>query len=903
MKKLFLIDGSGFIFRAFYALPPLTNPEGTPINAVYGYCNMILNIYEKFKPEQVIVVFDTKKKTFRNEIYKQYKSNRSEPPEELIPQFSIIREATDALQIPRVEIDGYEADDIIATYAKRAEKKGISVTIVSSDKDLMQLVNKNVKMYDSMKDNLIGVKEVKLKFGVDPSKIIDVQALAGDKVDNIPGVSGIGIKTAAELINNFNTLENVLQKVDEIKQPKRRQTLIDEKDIAIISKKLVTLKNDIEIKNKYDSDLFKGINREKALVFFEKHGFKNLISRFKKKQDDSTDKEISAAKSQKYHVIQTLKDLKSLENKIQKKKLVSVDTETNSLNANFANLVGISLSINENEAYYLPFKHNLTSENKYKNLNLSECLPILKNFLEEQSVAKIGHNIKYDKIVLSNIGINLNSIEDTMLLSYVLDAGKIRHNLDDLAKIYLNHDNIKYKDIVGVGKKEKTFDNVSIEDAYVYAAEDADITLKLYKILKKRVISEKLLSVYEYIEKPLIDVLVKMEKEGIKIDINQIKKLGEIFKKKLLKIEKEIFVLSGIEFNIASPKQLGEILFDKMELEGGKKGKSGSYSTSVDVLENLSYQGHEIAKNLLEWRQLSKLINTYTESLISEVNKKTLRIHTSYSMAATSTGRLSSTDPNLQNIPIRSEEGKKIRNTFISRDGFKLVSLDYSQIELRLLAHIGKVEDLKKAFDQNIDVHKKTASQIFNIDIKDVTDELRRKAKTINYGIIYGISAFGLAKQLNIKRTEADIILKEYFKNYKGILNYIDKTTEFCRKHGFVNTLFGRKCYIDGINNNNPKFRNFAVRAAINAPIQGTAADIIKKAMININKFLEEKRFKSRMILQVHDELLFEMHKSEINYLSMDIKKIMENSALPEIKLDIPLIVDMGHGASWAEAH
>ena len=565
--------------------------------------------------------------------------------------------------------------------------------------------------------------------------------------------------------------------------------------------------------------------------------------------------------------------------------------------------MGISLSITKNEAFYLPFKHSLNNDNKFKNLDLKKCLPTLKKILEEKSVVKVGHNIKYDKIILSNIGINLNPIEDTMLLSYVLDAGKFRHNLDDLAKIYLDHETIKYKDIVGVGKKEKTFDEVNINDAYIYAAEDSDVTFQLYKILKKRIISEKLSNVYECIEKPLINVLAKMEKEGIKIDIKQLKDLSLFFQKKLLKIEKEIFKLSSIEFNIASPKQLGEILFDKLCFEGGKKGKSGAYSTSVDVLENLSYQGHKIADFLLEWRQISKLINTYTDSLINEVNKKTLRIHTSYSMAATSTGRLSSTGPNLQNIPIRTDEGKKIRNAFISEKGFKLVSLDYSQIELRLLAHIGKVEDLKKAFDQNIDIHKKTASQIFNVELKDVDDDLRRKAKTINYGIIYGISAFGLAKQLKIQRSEADLILKEYFKNYKGILSYIDEITNFCKKNGFVKTLFGRKCYIDGINNKNPNFRNFAIRAAINAPIQGSAADIIKKAMINIDKFLEEKKTKSKMILQVHDELLFEMSESEINHLSMDIKKIMENAPLPEVKLDIPLIVDIGEGFSWAEAH
>ena len=501
MKNLFLVDGSGFIFRAFYALPPLTNPKGVPINAVYGYCNMILNIYTKFKPDQIIVVFDTKRKTFRNEIYKEYKSNRSEPPEELIPQFSIIREATDALQIPRVEMDGFEADDIIATYVKRAEKKGFSITIVSSDKDLMQLVNKNTKMYDSMKDNLIGIKEVKEKFGVSPDKIIDVQALAGDSIDNIPGVSGIGIKTAAELINNFKNLENVLKKANEIKQPKRREILINEKDKALISKKLVTLKCDINLNNDYEDNLFKGINQKTALEFFEKHDFKNLISRFRKKDENNSNTLNKSRENnkKKYFVIQSLKELKNLEKDIQKNKLVSVDTETNSLNVNLAKLVGISLSFEENKAFYLPFNHISDNGEKFKNLNLEECLPILKNIFEEESIIKVGHNIKYDKIILSKSGINLAPIEDTMLLSYVLDTGKLRHNLDDLAKIYFNHETIKYKDVVGTGKKEKTFNEININDAYIYAAEDADITFKLYKILKKRIISEKILSVYENI--------------------------------------------------------------------------------------------------------------------------------------------------------------------------------------------------------------------------------------------------------------------------------------------------------------------------------------------------------------------------------------------------------------------
>ena len=904
LKNLFLIDGSGFIFRAFYALPPLTNPEGIPINAVYGYCTMITNIIETFKPDQLIVVFDTKKKTFREDIYKPYKSNRSEPPEELIPQFSIIREATEAYDLPQIEMDGYEADDIIATYASQAEKKGIEVTVISSDKDLMQLVNDKTKMYDTMKKRYIGINEVKEKFGVEPSKVIDVQALAGDSIDNIPGVSGIGIKTAAELINDFGTLENLLSQTNKIKQPKRKQVLIDEKDKALISKKLVTLKNDVPINKPYNFQIFKGINQKKVSKFFEKHGFKNLIIRLNKKnsnKDKSNREEISNKKN--YRIIESVQKLKSLIEEIKKEKLVVIDTETNSLYANQAKLVGISFSFKENEAYYLPFEHKLNKDENILNIDFEKVFLILKNLFEDTSIMKIGHNIKYDKIVLSNVDINLNPVEDTMLLSYVLDTGKFKHNLDDLAKIYLDYDTIKYKDIVGVGKKEKTFDELSIEEAYRYAAEDADVTLKIYHILKKRIIEEKLLNVYENIERPLIDVLVNMEKNGIKIDVKELKKLSSIFLKRIFSIEKEIFKHSKLEFNIASPKQLGKILFDKMGLQGGKKGKSGAYSTSSEVLENLSYQGHEIAKMLLEWRQISKLKNTYTESLTEKINKKTSRIHTSYSMAATNTGRLSSTDPNLQNIPIRTEEGKKIRNSFISEKGHKLVSLDYSQIELRLLAHIGKVNELKKAFDSNLDIHKETASQIFNKPIDQIDNNLRRKAKTINYGIIYGISAFGLSKQLNISRSDADFFLKEYFKKYTGILNYINETTNFCKKNGFVKTIFGRKCYITGINNKNSNFRNFAIRAAINAPIQGSAADIIKKAMIKIHKFFIENKIKTKMILQVHDELLFEMPESEITYLTKEITSIMEKAMLPDIKLDVPLIVDVGKGNNWAEAH
>ena len=902
MKNLFLIDGSGLIFRAFYALPPLTNPEGTPINAVLGYCNMIINIVDTFKPDQLIVVFDTKRKTFRNDIYKSYKSNRVEPPEELIPQFTIIREATKALDLPQIEMDGYEADDIIATYASKAEKQGIAVTIISSDKDLMQLVNKKTKMYDSMRNNYIGTNEVKEKFGVDPSKVVDVQALAGDSVDNIPGVSGIGIKTAAELINTFGNLNNLFSQVDKIKQPKRKQALIDEQDNALISKKLATLKKDVPIKS-YTFQLFKGINQKKGLEFFEKHGFKNLIAKFNKKNPKENINKKQKKNEKKYQIIESVDHLKKIIKGIQRQKLVVIDTETNSLNANLAKLVGMSFCFEEDKSYYLPLEHKVNKNEKTININFKEVYLILKNLLEDTSIMKIGHNIKYDKIVLANFNIDVHPIEDTMLLSYVLDAGKFKHNLDDLAKIYLDYDTIKYKDVVGVGKKEKTFDQLSIEEAYKYAAEDADITLKLYHILKKRIVEEKLVNVYENIEKPLVDVLVNMERNGIKIDVKKLKKLSSIFLKKIFSIQKEIFKYSKFEFNIASTKQLGEVLFDKMGIQGGKKGKSGAYSTSSEILENLSYQGHEIAKFLLEWRQISKLKNTYTESLTQEINTETSRIHTSYSMASTSTGRLSSTNPNLQNIPIRTEEGKKIRNAFISEKGYKLVSLDYSQIELRLLAHIGKVNELKKAFDLNLDIHKETASQIFNKPIDKIDNNLRRKAKTINYGIIYGISAFGLSKQLNITRSDADFFLKEYFKKYKGILDYIDETTNFCKKNGFVKTIFGRKCFIAGINNKNPNFRNFAIRAAINAPIQGSAADIIKKAMIKIYKFFNKNKVKSKLILQVHDELLFEMPESEITYLTKEITNIMEKAILPDVILNVPLVVDVGKGDNWAEAH
>ena len=919
-KHLFLIDGSGYIFRAYYALPPLTRKsDGLPVGAVSGFCNMLYSFLEKAKagntidtPTHLAVIFDSARKNFRNEIYKDYKGNRSDAPEDLIPQFDYIRKAVKAFNLPSIEMLNYEADDLIATYKEKAKKKNIKITIVSSDKDLMQLVDKETFMLDTMKDRHIGIEEVKEKFGVPPEKVIDVQSLAGDSVDNIPGVPGIGVKTAAELINQFGSLDELLKKVDTIKQPKRRQTLLDNKKNALISRELVTLKRDVPIKDEIDDFILKPLDKEKIFNFLDEMEFSKIKKRIEqtygKSENTFQPKESVATKKTNkevgFQVIYEIEKLEELLKQADNQGYFAIDTETNSLNSQKADLVGVSLAINENQAYYVPVGHkNKEDGNLKKQIKIKDLIKVLKPCLEDETIKKVGQNIKYDLKIFLKYGIELKSFEDTMLLSYSLDAGVNRHNLDLLAKTHLDHENIKFKDVVGTGKSEVTFDEVLIDNAYKYACEDADVTLKLYNLFKDRIIKEKCFSIYENLEIPLVDVLARMENNGIKIDKEILKKLSDNFTKDLKNLEKKIYKLSGEEFNIASTKQLGDILYEKLKISGTKKTKKGNFATNVNVLEDLASKGHEFPKLVLEWRQKSKLKNTYTDSLPEYIDQKTKRIHTSFLLAATSTGRLASADPNLQNIPIKSKEGKQIRSAFVSEKGNSIISADYSQIEMRVLAHVADVKELKKAFKNNEDIHNITASQIFECDIKKINEDMRRKAKAINFGIIYGISSYGLAKQISVSNPEAEQFLFSYFKKFPEIRDYMQDTLKFCRKNGFVKTMFDRKCHFPNINNKNHTLKSFQERAAINAPIQGAAADIIRFAMINIDKKIIAKEIKSQLLVQIHDELLFETKDSDLKKEINKIKDEMENAIDEDYNFSVPLIVDVNSAKNWNDAH
>ena len=920
-KHLFLIDGSGYIFRAYYALPPLTRKsDGLPVGAVSGFCNMLYSFLEKAKagntidkPTHLAVIFDSARKNFRNDIYKEYKGNRSDAPEDLIPQFDYIRKAVQAFNLPSIEMQNYEADDLIATYKVLAKKKKIKVTIVSSDKDLMQLVDEETFMLDTMKDRHIGIEEVKEKFGVPPEKVIDVQSLAGDSVDNIPGVPGIGIKTAAELINQFGDLDTLLKKADTIKQPKRKQTLIDNKENALVSRELVTLKRDVPIKDKIEDFILKPLDKEKIFSFLNEMEFtkikKRIEDNYGKSEIDFKPNTTIPSKTVKkgqvgFHVVYDEKVLEQFLKDADNQGYFAVDTETNSLNSMEAELVGVSLAINENEAYYVPIGHkNKEDVNLKKQLSLQKVIKILKPYLEDETIKKIGQNIKYDLKIFLKYGIQINSIEDTMLLSYTLDSGLNRHNLDNLAKLHLGHENIKFKDVVGTGKSEVTFDQVKIDDAYKYACEDADVTLKLYNSFKDRMVKEKSFYIYENFELPLVKVLAKMENNGIKVDKNILKKLSESFSKDLKVLEKKIYKLAGEEFNIASTKQLGDILYQKLKIAGTKKTKKGNFATNVNVLEDLANKGHDFPKLVLEWRQKSKLKNTYTDSLPEFIDANTKRVHTSFLLAATTTGRLASADPNLQNIPIKSKEGREIRTAFVADKGKSIISADYSQIEMRVLAHVADVKELKKAFKNDEDIHSITASQIFDCDIKKINDDMRRKAKAINFGIIYGISSYGLAKQISVSNPEAEQFLFSYFKKFPEIKEYMQETLKFCRKNGFVKTMFDRKCHFPNINDKNHTLKSFQERAAINAPIQGAAADIIRLAMINIDKKIQDKKIKSTLLVQIHDELLFETKDNDLkNEISL-IKREMENAVYSEIDFTVPLIVDVNNAKNWNDAH
>ena len=817
------------------------------------------------KPTHFAVIFDSARKTFRNEIYSDYKANRAEAPEDLAPQFEYIRKSVQAFNLPSVELLNYEADDLIATYVEKILKKGAKVTIVSSDKDLMQLYKKNVRIYDPMKNKFISEDDVFKKFGVNSNKVIDVQALAGDSSDNVPGVPGIGVKTAAELINKYGNLEKLLQSAHEIKQNKRRETLIENKDKALISKKLVTLKDDAPVDRNLDEFKLKDIDKDKLYQFLREMEFNRLLSSAISaygepnlssiNQEEKSLNKITIEKKA-YHLISKVEQIDEWIKEAEETGEVAVDTETTSLDPHQADLVGISLSTKIGKACYIPVGHK-----SKKCLDKKLVLKKLKPLLEDPSIKKIGQNIKFDFILLFKHGVNLNSIEDTMLMSYVLDAGKNRHNMDTLSEIHLNHKTISFKDLVGTGKKEINFSEVDVEKAKDYAAEDADITFRLYKKFFKSLKEEKMINIYEFFEKPMIKILAFMEIEGIKIDSKFLKILSSKFEKKIQKIQKEVFKISNKEFNIASPKQLGEILYNDLKIADLKKTKKGGFATSASVLEDLAFKGHKFPQLILDWRQVSKLKNTYSDSLPEHINPKTKRVHTSFLLAATTTGRLASSDPNLQNIPIKSEDGKDIRKSFIAEKDHVLISADYNQIEMRILADLADVKELKKAFKKNEDIHSLTASQIFNTDIKKVNDDQRRKAKAINFGIIYGISQYGLAKQINVSNYEAEKFLNSYFAKFPEIKVYMDQTIKFCRKSGYVNNIFGRRSHFININDKNYNVRNFQERAAINAPIQGSAAEIMRLAMIRLDKKLTNQ--KTKMLLQIHDELIFETHKDE----------------------------------------
>ncbi|MCR9256560.1 MAG: DNA polymerase I [Alphaproteobacteria bacterium] len=926
-KTLYLIDGSGYIFRAFHALPPMNRPDGTPTNAVFGFTKMLMQLVEQVEAEYLAVIFDAGRNTFRNEIYPDYKANRAEPPEELVPQFSLIRDAVKAFNVPCLEMAGYEADDLIATYAAKAREQGFRTVIVSSDKDLMQLVNDDVAMLDPMKNRDIGHEQVIEKFGVGPDKVVDVQSLAGDSTDNVPGVPGIGIKTAAQLIADYGDLDTLLDRAEEIKQPKRRQNLIEFADQARISRDLVRLKRDVPVEDEIDS--FETVDPDPATLraFLEENAFRQIIVKLEElgaigPGDGAAPASAPAAsdapdpEGQDYVLVQEEADLIAWIARARERGVVAFDTETTSLDAMRADLVGFSLSIEPGRACYVPIGHTapggeqaslLPGEEDREDVPLQipfdTALDLIKPLLEDPAVLKIGQNIKYDYLVMLRQGIEIAPVDDTMLMSYVTAGGLHGHGMDELSKLHLDRTPISYKEVAGTGKSQITFDKVPLDKACDYAAEDADITLRLWQQLKPSLTENKVTTVYETLERPLIPVIARMEREGVKVDRQALGGLSKDFAKRMGDLERDIHELAGRGFNVGSPKQLGEILFDEMGLEGGKKGKTGAYATGAEILEQLAAQGHTLPERVLSWRQLSKLKSTYADALVDAINPETGRVHTSFAMAAASTGRLSSSDPNLQNIPIRTEEGRRIRETFVPEDGNVLLSVDYSQIELRLVAEIGGIRSLQDAFRDGIDIHALTASQVFGVPIEGMDPMTRRKAKAINFGIIYGISGFGLARQLGCSPGEAKGYIDAYFQQYPGIKDYMDRAKKEAKAQGFVVTLFGRRCHVPGINEKNPARRGFAERQAINAPIQGTAADIIKRAMIRLPDILAEKAPAARMLLQVHDELLFEVPQGEADAAAALITDVMEQAPRPAVRLGVPLVAEAGQGMTWAEAH
>jgi DNA polymerase I len=975
---LFLVDGSGYIFRAYHALPPLTRKsDGLQVNAVLGFCNMLWKLVAEMKsdkPTHLAVVFDKSEKTFRTEFYPEYKAHRPDLPEDLRPQFPLIRDAVRAFEIPCLEQAGFEADDLIATYARLAIEAKATTTIVSSDKDLMQLVGNGVTMYDTMKDKRIGAAEVIEKFGVGPDKVIEVQALIGDSSDNVPGVPGIGVKTAAQLIGEYGDLETLLKRAGEIKQDKRRQSLIDNAEIARISKRLVTLDQNVPLDVPVDNLAVHEPDYKNLIAFLKAMEFSTITRRVAEKSgidasqvdadakltssaspsptpssaptktsgdlfarapqtsptsraSDATLTPISLAVARanaarnakidrsKYECVRTLARLKDWIARAHDLGMVAVDTETTSLDPMTAELCGFSLAVAPNEACYVPLGHCEGGSANSSDLFAPEsklcadqipeaaALKALKPLLEDKSILKVAQNMKYDWLVFTQRGIEIEGYDDTMLISYVLDAGKGGHGMDDLSERWLGHKTIHFADVAGTGKARVTFDQIAIDKATEYAAEDADVTLRLWSALKSRLPAEHVATVYETLERDMPSVLARMERRGISIDRQVLSRLSGEFAQKQGALEVEIKALAGEPLNPGSPKQLGDILFGKMKLEGGTKTKTGQWSTGARELEELAEQGHQLPRKILDWRQVFKLRSTYTEALPNYVNADTKRVHTSYALAATSTGRLSSSEPNLQNIPIRTEEGRKIRKAFVASPGMKLVSADYSQIELRLLSEVAEVPALRKAFQDSVDIHAMTASEMFGVPVKDMPSEIRRRAKAINFGIIYGISAFGLANQLSIEREEAGAYIKKYFERFPGIRAYMDETRDFCRTNGYVLTLFGRKCHYPDIKNSNASIRSFNERAAINARLQGSAADIIRRAMMRMEPALDKAKLKAQMLLQVHDELIFEVPDGEVKKTLPIVKSVMEEAPHPAISLHVPLQVDARAADNWDEAH